>query len=134
LSGYSGILKATHESIAGNMRTVGMIGGLGPESTIDYYHSIIARFRSRKPDAGYPHIIINSPDADKVLAILDAGRLDELADYLDAGVQLLVRAGADFGFIAANGRILCSTRSSAGPLYPCSVLSAPPAIMQERSA
>jgi aspartate racemase len=84
------------------MRTVGMIGGLGPESTIDYYRSIIARFRARKPDAGYPHVIINSLDADKVLAILDAGRLDDLADYLDAGVQLLVRAGADFAFIAAN--------------------------------
>jgi len=84
------------------MRTVGMIGGLGPESSIDYYRSIIAGFRSRKPGAGYPHIIINSLDADKVLAILDADRLDELVDYLDAGVQLLVGAGADFGFIAAN--------------------------------
>jgi aspartate racemase len=84
------------------MRSVGMIGGLGPESTIDYYRSIIARFRARKPDAGYPHVIMNSLDADKVLAILDAGRLDDLADYLDAGVQLLVRAGADFAFIAAN--------------------------------
>jgi aspartate racemase len=84
------------------MRIVGMIGGLGPESTIDYYRSIIARFRARKPDAGYPHVIINSLDADKVLAILDAGRLDDLADYLDVGVQLLVRAGVDFAFIAAN--------------------------------
>src|ERR1700737_1834367 len=85
-----------------NMRTVGMIGGLGPESTIDYYRSIIARFRTRKPDAGYPHVIINSLDVDKGIAMLDAGRLDSLADYLGAGVDLLVRAGADFGFIAAN--------------------------------
>ncbi len=34
--------------------------------------------------------------------MLDAGRLDDLADYLGAGVDLLVCAGADFGFIAAN--------------------------------
>src|SRR3954469_8837940 len=85
-----------------NMRTPGMIGGLGPESTIDYYRSIIARFRARKPEAGYPHVIINSLDVDKGIAMLDAGRLDDLADYLVAGVELLVRAGADFGFIAAN--------------------------------
>ncbi len=39
-----------------------MIGGLGPESTIDYYRSILARYRERKPDGGYPHIIINSLD------------------------------------------------------------------------
>ena len=84
------------------MRTIGMIGGLGPESTIDYYRSIITRYRARLPAAGYPHIIINSLDVDKGLAMLDADRLDELADYLAAGVELLVRAGADLGFIAAN--------------------------------
>jgi aspartate racemase len=85
-----------------NMRTVGMIGGLGPESTIDYYRSIIARFRARKPNGGYPHVIINSLDVDKGIAMLDTGRLDDLADYLAAGIELLARAGADFGFIAAN--------------------------------
>jgi len=79
-----------------------MIGGLGPESTIDYYRSIIARVRDRKPDAGYPHIIINSLDVDKGIAMLDNNRLDELADYIAEGVNLLVRAGADFAFIAAN--------------------------------
>lgn len=84
------------------MRTSGMIGGLGPESTVDYYRSIIARFRARKPDGGYPHLIVNSLDVEKGIAMLDAGRLDELADYLAAGVESLARAGADFAFIAAN--------------------------------
>jgi aspartate racemase len=84
------------------MRTAGMIGGLGPESTVDYYRSIIARYRERKADAGYPHVILNSLDADKVLALLDNGRLGDLAGYLADGVELLARAGADFGFIAAN--------------------------------
>lgn len=84
------------------MRTSGMIGGLGPESTVDYYRSIIARFRARKPDGGYPHVIINSLDVAKGIAMLDAGKLGDLADYLAVGVDLLVRAGADFGFMAAN--------------------------------
>src|SRR5271154_6303926 len=84
------------------MRTSGMIGGLGPESTVDYYRSIIARYRARKPDAGYPHVILNSLDVDKGIAFLDAERLGDLAAYLTAGVESLVRAGADFGFIAAN--------------------------------
>ena len=76
------------------MRTAGIIGGLGPESTIDYYRSIIARVRARQLNAGYPHIIINSLDGDKGLAMLDASRLDDLADYLSAGVEALVSAGA----------------------------------------
>jgi aspartate racemase len=84
------------------MKSAGMIGGLGPESTIDYYRSILARYRARKPDSGYPHIIINSLDVDKGLAMLDAGRLHDLADYLAAGVASLENAGADFAFIAAN--------------------------------
>ena len=79
-----------------------MIGGLGPESTIDYYRSIIARFRARKPGGGYPHLIIDSLDVDKGIAMLDAGRLDELADYISGGVEVLVQAGADFAFVAAN--------------------------------
>ena len=52
--------------------------------------------------AGYPHILINSLDVDKGIAMLDAGRLHDLADYLAAGVESLENAGADFGFIAAN--------------------------------
>jgi aspartate racemase len=79
-----------------------MIGGLGPESTIDYYRSILAHYRARTPDQAYPHIIINSLDPDKVLAILDAARLDDLADYLSGALDQLVRASAEFAFIAAN--------------------------------
>src|SRR5262249_3826488 len=84
------------------MRTLGIIGGLGPESTIDYYRSIIVRFRARKPDGGYPHIIINSLDVAKGIAMLDAGNLEDLADYLSAGIEVLVRAGATFACVAAN--------------------------------
>ena len=84
------------------MKTAGMIGGLGPESTIDYYRSILARYRARKPDSGFPHILINSLDVDKGIAMLDAGRLRDLADYVASGVASLENAGADFAFIAAN--------------------------------
>jgi aspartate racemase len=84
------------------MKTAGMIGGLGPESTIDYYRSILARYRERKPDGGYPHIVINSLDVDRGIAMLDGGRLHDLANYLAAGLESLENAGADFAFIAAN--------------------------------
>jgi aspartate racemase len=84
------------------MRTAGLIGGLGPESSIDYYRAIIARYRARTPDQAYPQIVITSLDPDKVLAMLDAGRLNDLADYLAAALEQLARASADFAFIAAN--------------------------------
>jgi aspartate racemase len=84
------------------MKTAGMIGGLGPESTVDYYRLIIARYRVRNPDGSYPSLIINSLDLDKGIQLVDSGRLAELADYLADGVESLARAGAVFGFFSAN--------------------------------
>src|SRR5438128_5844105 len=84
------------------MKTAGMIAGLGPESTVDYYRSIIARYRARNPDGSYPSLLINSLDLSKGLHLVDTGRLSELADYLAAGVERLARAGAVFGLFSAN--------------------------------
>lgn len=84
------------------MRTVGILGGLGPESTIDYYRGIIARYCERAKRPEYPHIVINSLDVDKGIAMLDAGQLEELTNYLSAGIEALAEAGAEFGLIAAN--------------------------------
>ena len=84
------------------MRTLGIVGGLGSESTIDYYRTILARYRAQTHNQGYPRIVINSLDVEKGIAMLDAGRLAELADYLAAAVDQLVQAGADFAAIAAN--------------------------------
>ncbi len=84
------------------MKTAGMIGGLGPESTVDYYRAIIARYRARNPDGSYPALIINSLDVSKGIRLVDSGRLAELEDYLAEGVESLARAGATFGFLSAN--------------------------------
>lgn len=92
----------TERAATKHSRTVGCVGGLGPESTIDYYRSIIARYRSLKKEDSYPPIFITSLDVRKGIALLDAGKLDELADYLVRGVDSVTHAGADFGFIAAN--------------------------------
>ncbi|MFB3814331.1 MAG: aspartate/glutamate racemase family protein [Terriglobales bacterium] len=84
------------------MKIAGMIGGLGPESTVDYYRLIIARYRARNPDGSYPSLIINSLDLAKGIRLVDTGRPGELADYLAAGIESLARAGATFGFFSAN--------------------------------
>ena len=83
------------------MKTAGMIGGLGHESTIDYYRAIISRYHAQRPNE-YPSIIINSLDVSKGIELVTSGRLGELADYLVEGVERLAHAGASFGFIAAN--------------------------------
>jgi aspartate/glutamate racemase len=44
------------------LKTIGIVGGLGPESTIEYYRQITARYREQIGDGSYPPIIINSMD------------------------------------------------------------------------
>src|SRR5216117_893306 len=84
------------------MKTLGIIGGLGPESTIDYYQKIIALYRDRAGDGSYPQFIIHSIDLKKALDFMAASDLAGMADYLLEGIAKLARAGADFGLIAAN--------------------------------
>jgi aspartate racemase len=83
------------------MKTVGIIGGIAPESTVAYYRQLIASYREQKPDGSYPSVIINSIDLTKVLD-LAANDLDKLVDYLVDELQKLARAGADFGLLASN--------------------------------
>lgn len=84
------------------MKTAGLIGGLGPESTIDYYKLIIAAYRERKRDDSYPSLVINSVDLSKVRDLIAEDRLAEVTEYLAAEVGRLAAAGADFGALSAN--------------------------------
>jgi aspartate racemase len=84
------------------MKTLGMIGGVGPESTIDYYKNLIAMYRERKPDGHYPQFVINSIDLQTGIDFLDANDLAGMTEFLLAEIDKLPRAGAEFGIIAAN--------------------------------
>src|SRR6266487_2219829 len=84
------------------MKTLGIIGGLGPESTVDYYQRIIALFRERTGDRHYPEFVIVSVDLRKGLDFMEANDLSGMADYLLEVIGKLARAGADFGIISAN--------------------------------
>jgi len=84
------------------MKTLGIIGGVGPESTIEYYQNIIALYRERQRDGSYPEFIINSVDLKKGLDFMAANKLAGMADYLLEEIGKLARAGANFGLISAN--------------------------------
>ncbi len=69
------------------MKTVGIIGGIGPESTIEYYRFIIDGYRKRKTDGSYPSIVINSIDLNKLIGWMNAGEFDAAADYLGVEIE-----------------------------------------------
>ena len=84
------------------MKTAGIVGGIGPESTIEYYRQIISLYRERKADGGYPQIVINSINMTRMLDMIAAGQLAEVTMYLIAELKKLADAGADFGLLASN--------------------------------
>ena len=84
------------------MKTAGMIGGVGPESTIEYYRGIVTEFRKATGEDIYPSLIINSINMARLRDLIAAERRGEAADYLVEELQRLSAAGASFGFIGAN--------------------------------
>lgn len=84
------------------MKRVGIIGGIGPESTIEYYRLIIASYRERTRDGSYPPVVINSIDLKQMLDLIGANRLPEVEEYLVGELMRLARAGADLAALAAN--------------------------------
>ncbi|MGB8491697.1 MAG: amino acid racemase [Bacteroidales bacterium] len=86
------------------MKTIGLIGGLGPEATKDYYSEIISRFRELNPGTEFfhPEMVIYSVNMKVFADNLWNGRYDEAADYLAACIEKIRKAGADFAAISAN--------------------------------
>src|SRR5438132_2065515 len=107
------------------MKILGIIGGVGPESTIEYYQNIIALYRERQRDGSYPEFIINSVDLKKGLDFMAANNLTGMADYLLEEIGKLARAGANFGLISANTpHIVFDEVSSKSPIPLISIVEA----------
>jgi len=79
---------------------VGLVGGLGPESTIDYYRRILTAWEAVAPRSS-PSIVIDSLDVQVGLQLVEHDR-PALTDYLLDSLRRLAGAGVDFVAITAN--------------------------------
>lgn len=81
------------------MRSVGLVGGLGPESTIDYYRRIIAAWQQQDPSG--PSILIDSLDLQRGIELAASDHAG-LTAFLAASVRRLAAAGVHFIAMTAN--------------------------------
>src|SRR5918998_667038 len=79
------------------VKLLGIIGGIGPESTVDYYQTLVRLYRARQPDGSYPSLVINSVDMQRLRNAFEAGDLAAIVEYVVPELHRLHRAGADFG-------------------------------------
>ena len=84
------------------MKPIGIIGGLGPESTVDYYKEIIAAFHARYDEMVYPEIIIYSVNIDEFMKFVETKNWSGLSEWLLEKISSIHRAGAQFAVIASN--------------------------------
>lgn len=84
------------------MKTAGIIGGIAPESTIQYYRQAVAEYQRLTNESQFPPIIINSIHMTKMLNLIGQNKLSEVTDYLLCEIIKLHKAGADFAVMASN--------------------------------
>ncbi len=107
------------------MKKIGIIGGIGPESTVDYYRGIISLYRELSGDGNYPAICINSVNMTEMLSYVSNENYDALISLMLASLEELARAGAELAAIASNTpHIVFDEVSTRSPLPLVSIVEA----------
>ena len=84
------------------MKKIALVGGLGPEGTLEYYRGIISGFKADYNELGYPEMVIESLNLKVILSLADAGNWGEISQIVGLKFEGLRLAGAEFGAIASN--------------------------------
>lgn len=84
------------------MKKLGLVGGMGPESTIPYYHDIVYGVQEKVGGDVFPNLTIESVNVFEVLEYCKTQKYDELVAYLMKAINNLVKSGADFVALSAN--------------------------------
>lgn len=82
-------------------RILGIVGGIGPESTADYYRGLVARWRERGPADTYPSVIIDSLNSRAALGAMLGGDIQPTVQLFGASVDRLAGAGVGLALIAS---------------------------------
>ena len=84
------------------MKKLGLVGGMGPESTIPYYHDIVYGVNEKLGGEVFPELAIESVNIFKMLAYFKQEDYDGLTEYLMDAVNHLIQGGADLVALSAN--------------------------------
>ena len=83
-------------------KVVGVIGGMGPEATVDFMHRLVARTPARD-DADHLHVLVdNNPKIPSRIAALIEGTGEDPTPVLCAMARGLQAQGADFLVMPCN--------------------------------
>lgn len=84
------------------LKTIGIIGGLSPESTAVYYKALNDGVRDRTNKQHQAKIVIVSVDGGEIWALRQKGNWEGQGQIVADAAKALERAGADFILLAGN--------------------------------
>lgn len=85
-----------------NYMKIGILGGMSPESTTEFYNFLIKKYFEKNKDYSYPEIIIFSVNFEKIIQLQESGDKNTYIEELMQGILSLENAGAEFAVIASN--------------------------------
>lgn len=89
------------------MKKLGLVGGTGPLSTIEYYKEINRLVNEKTNGEQFPELTVDSVDLYALLRMVEAEKYDEACEYLGTSVKRLAGCGADYvAFTAITCHIL----------------------------
>jgi len=84
------------------LKKVGIIGGMGPESTLEYYKSIVYQYQKLNKKGDFPNVVIDSLNIYEMLELCNRKDYSALTKFILRAIENVAKAGADFAVIAAN--------------------------------
>lgn len=84
------------------MNKIGIIGGIGPESTIEYYRMLIKLYRAKLNTNQYPEILLQSIDMTEMLDYVFNNEYDNLVEFLKSKIAILEQSNVDYVALASN--------------------------------
>ncbi|WP_425646534.1 aspartate/glutamate racemase family protein [Agrobacterium leguminum] len=84
------------------MKKLGLIGGIGPESTLLYYRKLVYAAHERVGEHFFPNLTIESLNVFDVFRFCQGKDYDGLATYLMTGINNLIAAGAEIVALTGN--------------------------------
>jgi len=100
------------------MQTIGMIGGMSWESSLEYYRILNETVKERLGGLHSAKCILYSVEFAEIEALQHAGRWDEAAQVMVEAGQSLARAGADFLVLCTNTMHKLADQIEAGVSIP----------------
>lgn len=100
------------------MKTIGIIGGLSWQSTIDYYRIINSRENQIFGNSTTGEIIVYSVNLEEMLPLVTAGEFGILGEKLGGVAKKLEAAGAEIIVLATNTMHVVATQIAASVNVP----------------